>query len=584
MRHLLTGLRLDPSLAEALLRHRERRWERLRAWLRLPALRTTDVLAHLRDPKIAVPGLSVARAYGDIVTGSVRLVDLPAVRAHPNVLSLKAARAVGVQLQRSVAAASATPAILRAGAPPGMTALDGSGVIVGIIDDGGDFAHANFRAANGSSRLLFLWDQGAGKSDPRSPAEFPYGREFSGPTLTTALAQADPYAAIGYQPKPDAHGTHVMDIAAGNGRGTTTPGVAPAADLIFVQLGTSDTTEDESLGNSRRLLEAVEYIFLRARSLGRPAVVNLSIAMNGGPHDGTTLVERGFEHLLTEPGRAIVIAAGNMGDAGAHASGTVTANAPRTLGWRIHSADTSDNELEIWYSGASDLAITITAPTGESIGPVQPGATSELRIKNKVAVRVVSVRADPSNGDHQINVFLRRTAPKGNWIVQLTSTGAVPFHAWIERDDFGRFRQSVFVEADRDITATLGTLGCGATPIVVAAADPDRAALPVAAFSARGPTRAGGQKPDIVAPGVAITAAKARASGTIVLSGTSQAAPHIAGIVALMFQAALPTMLPIATIRAALAATAMPIGAAWTGDRGHGHVNAVAAAERVRHP
>jgi hypothetical protein len=538
----------------------------------------TEVLARLGDPAVAVPGLTVARVYGDVVTGSVRLADLARVREHPNVLSLKAARAVGVQLHRSVAAASATPAILGAGAPPGAPALDGAGVIVGIVDDGGDFAHANFRTANGSSRLLFLWDQGAGKSDPLSPPEFRYGREFSGPTLTAALTKADPYTAIGYQPKPDGHGTHVMDIAAGNGRGTGTPGVAPAADLIFVQLGTSDTTEEQNLGSSNGLLHAVEYIFLRARSLGRPAVVNLSVAMNGGPHDGTTLVERGFENLLTDPGRAIVIAAGNMGDAGAHASGTVTPNAPRALGWRVHNADTSDNELEIWYSGASDLAITITAPTGESVGPVQRGATSELRIKNKVAVRVMSVRNDPLNGDHQINAFLRRTAPKGEWKVQLTATGAVPFHAWIERDDFGRFRQSVFVDADRDASATLGTLGCGATPIIVAATDPDQPAMPAAPFSGRGPTRHGGQKPDIAAPGVAIAAARARAAGTLVLSGTSQAAPHVTGIVALMFQAALPAVLPIATIRAALAAT----GAAWTGDRGFGQVDGVGAVEGVR--
>lgn len=538
-----------------------------------------DVLAQLRDPAVPVPGLAVARRYGDVVTGYVRVADVERVRADANVHSLKAARSVGVQLDRSVTAVRATPAMLSA-ASPASPARTGAGVIVGVVDDGCDFAHPNFRRADGSSRLLFLWDQGAGRADPRSPAEFGYGREFTGATLTGALATRDPYAAIGYQPKPDAHGTHVLDIAAGNGRGTGIPGVAPGADLIFVQLGTSDTTEEESLGNSRRLLEAVDYIFERARSLGRPAVVNVSLAMNGGPHDGSTHVERGFETLLMEPGRALVLAAGNMGDAGTHASGTVTAAAPRTLGWRIHNADLTDNELELWYTGAAALGVTLIAPTGASVGPVVPGVTSELQINGKVAARVVSVRNDPANGDHQVNVFLRRSGPKGEWRVQLATDGVVPFHAWIERDDFGRFQQSVFVEADRDDATTLGTLACGVAPIVVAAADPDQVAVPVAPFSGRGPTRIGGEKPDIAAPGVAIRAAKARGTGRIPLSGTSQAAPHVTGVVALLYHAGLPAVLPLATLRSALAETAVPAGA-WTPDRGRGNVDAAAAIQRV---
>jgi subtilisin family serine protease len=574
------AIRLDPALAESLHRLRESWWQRLRSWLRIPSRRPVDVLARLRDPAVAVPGLTVVRAYGEVVTGMVAIVDLDRVRAHPNVLSLKAARPVGVQLSRSVGAAAATPAALRTARPQG-PALNGAGVIVGIVDDGGDFAHANFRAADGTSRIAFLWDQGAGRKDPLSPPEFLYGRELSRSALNNALAKSDPYAAAGYQPKPDAHGTHVMDIAAGNGRGTGAPGVAPGADLIFVQLGTPDYAEGESLGNSRRLLEAVEYIFLRARALGRPAVVNVSIEMNGGPHDGSTLVEQGFEHLLAADGRAIVVAAGNMGDAGAHASGTLSPDVPRTLGWRIHSADTSDNELEIWYTGAADVAVTVTAPTGQVLGPVRPGAPSELLIKNKVAVRAVSVRNDPSNGDHQVNVFLRRSAPKGEWRVQLSSDGPALFHAWIERDDFGRFQQSTFIDADREVATTLGTLGCGRAAIVVAATDPDQPAFPVAPFSARGPTRTGGQKPDLAAPGNQIRAAKARGAGTLTLSGTSMAAPHVTGAVALMFQAALPRQLPIVTLRAALLETATPAGSGWTADGGHGRVDAAAAVARV---
>jgi len=61
------------------------------------------------------------------------------------------------------------------------------------------------------------------------------------------------------------------------------------------------------LGNSRTLLEAVDYIFTKAAELGKSAVVNLSLGTHGGPHDGSTLAEQGFDVLLKEPGRAIVM-------------------------------------------------------------------------------------------------------------------------------------------------------------------------------------------------------------------------------------------------------------------------------------
>ena len=48
--------------------------------------------------------------------------------------------------------------------------------------------------------------------------------------------QPKPYDALPYTLEARAHGTSVLDVAAGNGWGTKTPGVAPNADLIFVEL------------------------------------------------------------------------------------------------------------------------------------------------------------------------------------------------------------------------------------------------------------------------------------------------------------------------------------------------------------
>ena len=108
-----------------------------------------------------------------------------------------------------------------AGDGPG--GVSGNGVVVGCLDFGFDFATPNLRNEDGSSRVLSLWDQRGG-AHPDSPAPFGYGRELQRAAMDAALTAPDPYAALAYDPADadsaghGAHGTHVLDIAAGNGR------------------------------------------------------------------------------------------------------------------------------------------------------------------------------------------------------------------------------------------------------------------------------------------------------------------------------------------------------------------------------
>jgi subtilisin family serine protease len=378
-----------------------------------------------------------------------------------------------------------------------------------------------------------------------------------------------------------------MDIAAGNGRGTGEQGVAPGTDLVFVHVAADDyQAETESFGNSRRLLEAVKYVFDKASALGRECVVNLSLGTHGGPHDGSTLVEEGFDALLETPGRAIVIAAGNSFLRAGHASGQVAPSTPKELNWQIGRpdpatgapADPTPNEMEVWYSGNLELAVSVVTPSGQTLGPVPLGGTYNIVSGNSVLGKIAHPQHD--NGDNQIDIWLTNQLPLGDWKVQLSATGteSVPFNAWIERDDLG---QSRFGEADVDFTHTLGSISCGTHTIVVGSYDARHPTHPLSVFSSEGPTRDGKEKPEVSAPGQDVGAAWSLTHDRITLkSGTSMAAPHVTGLVALLLQTTAGTHLPISQIRDAVISPARnkaPSSEGWDSRYGNGRVDAAGA-------
>ena len=87
--------------------------------------------------------------------------------------------------------------------------------------------------------------------------------------------------------------------------------------------------------------------------------------------------------------------------------------------------------------------------------------------------------------------------------------------------------------------ATIGSPGAAVNALTVGAmADVGEKGFNVASFSSRGLTADGRMKPDIMAPGVNITAPKANGVNQYVtMSGTSMATPFTAGVVALMLDA-----------------------------------------------
>ncbi|PPK64680.1 S8 family serine peptidase [Actinokineospora auranticolor] len=130
------------------------------------------------------------------------------------------------------------------------------------------------------------------------------------------------------------------------------------------------------------------------------------------------------------------------------------------------------------------------------------------------------------------------------------------------------------------IARTIGSPGSAPSALTVGSVERDDS---VSRFSSRGPALEGALKPEITAPGSGIVAAKAANGflgdpvepGYVRMSGTSMAAPHVAGAAALLAQAH-PDWTG-AQLKAVLTASAKPTPAAGPFDQGAGRVDVAKA-------
>lgn len=182
------------------------------------------------------------------------------------------------------------------------TSYTGKGVIIGIVDQGIDFNHPDFKSQSGKTRVLRYWDHTVNGNNPPKP--YNYGVVWDSAAINKGLCTSLETGTT--------HGSTVSGIAAGNGRANgRNKGVAPESDIIVVE--TNFNLQNWTLS----IADACDYIFRVADSLGKPAVINLSLGTYLGSHDGKDPAAEYIDSLLeAKEGRIIVCAAGNAGDKG----------------------------------------------------------------------------------------------------------------------------------------------------------------------------------------------------------------------------------------------------------------------------
>ncbi|MEM4288428.1 MAG: S8 family peptidase [Candidatus Caldarchaeum sp.] len=424
-------------------------------------------------------------------------------------------------------------------------AVDGTGVLIALVDTGVDYTHPAFRSKDGRNRILYIWDQTV---DGRHPEGFGYGHEC----LPSEVAD-------GSCPEKDTvgHGTVIASIAAGSSYGEWgLRGVAPGAELIVVKSGGPACGGSRWFFNEKGLIDGIAYAVEKARLLGRRLVVVLSLGTDVGGHDGSTPLEKTLDAWAGE-GVVFIVAAGNSAADGRHVTGVLTTGRNTTLTWTI-PPETSQASLSLVIGREDSARLYITTPDEK---------TSLLTLNKTNNVGGFLVEAFLWQHESLKEVLLEITSSRrleGVWRLTISadSVRSGRWHAWVETDTCSNESEAFAAGLDYTIsqesTVTIPgtarkvlTVGAYTTRTEWTAGDRrwnvagDVGGLEY--YSGRGPTTDGRTKPDIVAPGGVIIAAGSRDAVrkpytpgglTAVSRGTSMSAPHAAGVAALALQLA----------------------------------------------
>lgn len=421
----------------------------------------------------------------------------------------------------------------------------GDGVRIGVVDTGIDYSHI---ALGGDGGIGVPNDPGTIETGSFPNAKVVGGIDLAGdgfdpfsedPGLRVPRPDPDPFDRRG-------HGTHVAATVAGLGvSGVFAPGIAPGAELYAIKIfgdgpGTSTFLQEEAIDwalDPNQDGDLSDHL----------DILNLSLGGDFGAvrADNSIAIQRAVDF-----GVIVVAAAGNSGidvpyvvAAPSVASGAISVAANHTGNQRyvpmILQTETGTSQMQAWAANSGHtLEGTIS---GEAYFPAldgsQPCAPDPLSIENKIVF--LSLRDGCSSLGEAYNSFLG-------------GAEAVVFYNNADYTYVGGY-SDFFVDTTTPFFAIREDLALAQgmhVSIELDAQSFGRPDNPLATFSSAGPKN-GVFKPDLSAPGVNIHSAEAgSAFWGVNLSGTSMAAPHVAGAAALVKE--LHPELSVAQVKAML--------------------------------
>jgi subtilisin family serine protease len=492
---------------------------------------------------IEANGAVVLGQYQDAINGikvETPVAKLSALSTLLNVVSVKAVATY--ELDNSVS----VPFIGAPAAWAGTPGLRGENVRVAIIDTGIDYTHANFGGpgtpkaytAAHLAETLPADPQWFGPGAPKVKGGIDLAGDLYNPDST------DPSRRI---PHPDpnpldcyGHGSHVAGTAAGFGvtssgekyGGPYTPGlsgmrigpgVAPLADLYAVRVFGCE-------GSTDLVVDAIDWSVANDMQ-----VINMSLGASFGTEDDASAEAASN---AADSGIVVVASAGNSGPnpyiTGSPATGTraisvaavdSTSSFPGALITLASGAAVKAINANNWALPAGTLSVYVLR---NSSGGVSLGCSDAEYVDKAIAGKLV--------------VAQRGTCPRVDRAKFASGHGAAAVAMINDGPGFPPFEGDIpgasipFLGVQRGADGNALAASASASLQATTVANPTFRGF--ASFSSGGPRQDGYLKPDVSAPGVSIISTEiGTGAGGGRNSGTSMAAPHVAGVAALALQA-----------------------------------------------
>ncbi len=417
--------------------------------------------------------------------------------------------------------------------------LTGRNVIFGIADTGIDYTHPVFRYGDGKSRILAIWDQSA---ENESESIVPFGRVYLQEEINEALEREEPMSLV---PVGDeiGHGTFMTGLAAGNVEEEEEfTGMAPNAEILVVKLRQADAclkrfwyiAEETPAYVEEDLIAAVNFMISFALERDQEMVLYFGVSSSKGDHNGRGNFANYLDLISLQPGRAVVLPAGNEGNAAHHfRSRSYEGVVYQDVEVRV-SGVREGLYIEFWADAPDLYGIGFVSPTGEVVEklPTRTDLRETLSfVFEQTVIYVIYERVEPVTGATLIRI--RMEAPTdGIWKLRIFQEEIYGgrFDLWMPITSFIQ-GEAVFLKPDPETTVT--EPGNGNESMTVSAYSTDTGGIYL--DSSRGFTRNDMIKPDLAAPGVNVRG-PIRGGLYTARSGTSVAAALTAGIAVLMME------------------------------------------------